>query len=79
MSYEQKYLKYKEKYLVLKNLIGGGRDQKLNEFITTILTTKLNINKSTKNKIKKDEIILLVDLEHIEDDMGEDGAGRAVD
>ena len=31
MNYEQKYLKYKTKYILLKNLIGNGKGKKSNK------------------------------------------------
>jgi hypothetical protein len=54
MSYKNKYLKYKSKYISLKNLIGGNGDEKkeiYKEKISSINDIKIEDIKKTPNNL----------------------------
>jgi len=48
MTYQQKYLKYKQKYINLQKLIGGSKDSALKYFLSKFKNTEKNIDTYTK-------------------------------
>jgi hypothetical protein len=48
MNYQQKYLKYKQKYIDLQKLIGGGKDSALKYFLSKFKNNYQNIDTYTK-------------------------------
>lgn len=67
--YYRKYLKYKHKYLGLKNLAGGGKYEFINT-VDTAIKTKIEeminlstkVNKDVKNIILPSEIVTVIDI-----------------
>ena len=63
--YEKKYLKYKHKYLLQKNIIGGSVLLKMpkqqQDELSIIISNKISITNKTKFKRIVKEIIYLID------------------